>query len=59
VVITEEVVKAAVRNYMSGMEIMTLLLKQRGAEVVITEEVVKAAAGNPWLGDEIMTLLLE
>jgi hypothetical protein len=39
--ITEEVVKAAARNYRSGEQVMTLLLDQRGADFQIT--IVRAA----------------
>lgn len=42
-VVTEEVVKAAVGNGRNGKEVMMLLLEQRGADMVITKEVVKAA----------------
>jgi tetratricopeptide (TPR) repeat protein len=58
VVITQEVVKAAVENKYYRKELMTLLLDQRGADVPITEEVVKAAAGN-YDGKELMTILLD
>jgi len=40
----KKVVKAAAGNGWSGSKVMTLLLKERGADVVITKEVVKAAA---------------
>jgi hypothetical protein len=41
---TDEVVKAAARNWKSGKEVIMVLLQQREAEVVITEEVGKSAA---------------
>ena len=44
--ITEEVVKAATRNWDSGIEIIALLLDRHGNKVRIIEEVVIAAAGN-------------
>ncbi len=58
-VITEDVMKAAVGNRASGEYVIKLLLERRGAEVVISEDVVKAAAGNVWSGIEIMGLVLE
>ncbi|KAH6670150.1 hypothetical protein B0J14DRAFT_517196 [Halenospora varia] len=45
-------------NY-GSCEVISILLKQRGADVVITEEVVMAAAGNRWRGKEVMMVLLE
>ena len=57
--ISKKMMKTAAENYKSGKEVMTLLLRQREADVVITEEVVKAAAGNEESGKEVMTLLLE
>jgi hypothetical protein len=57
--ITEEVVKAAAGNRISGKEVIALLLDQRGDEVKITEEVVKAAAGNRISGKEVIALLLD
>jgi hypothetical protein len=56
---TEDVVKAAARNWGSGKEVMMLLLEERGDEVKITEEVVKAVAGNRKSGKEVIMLLLE
>jgi hypothetical protein len=40
------------------MDVMILLLDQRGDKVKVTDEVVKAAAGND-SGKEVMTLLLD
>ena len=57
--VSEAVLVTAAANEVSGKEVMTLLLEQRGDEVKITEEVVKAAAGNWNTGKEVMALLLE
>jgi hypothetical protein len=46
ITITEEVVRAAVRNKGNEKEVMALLLDRRGDQITITEEVVKAAAGS-------------
>lgn len=51
--------EAAAANNESGLEVMTLLLEQRGADVVIIKEVVKVAVGNYRSGKEVMMLLLE
>jgi dephospho-CoA kinase len=56
VVVTDEVVKAAVGNVGSGKEVMTLLLDKRGADMIVTEEMVKLITGN--FGEEVITLLL-
>ena len=56
--LTPGVVKAAAANQAKGMEVMGILVNQRGDEITITEEVVKAAAGNTRSGKEVMTLLL-
>jgi hypothetical protein len=41
------------------MEVMMLLLDQRGGDVKITDKVVQAAAGNSGSGREVMMLLLD
>jgi hypothetical protein len=40
VLITKEVVKAAITNKYNSKKVIALLLKQRSADVVITKEVV-------------------
>jgi hypothetical protein len=40
------------------VEVMKLLLDERGDEVKVTDDVVKAAASNEWSGVEVMKLLL-
>ncbi|KAH7372269.1 hypothetical protein BKA66DRAFT_175722 [Pyrenochaeta sp. MPI-SDFR-AT-0127] len=57
ILMTEDVVKAAVRNS-RGAEVMAYLLARRGADIFITEEVVKAAIQNI-RGVEVMTVLLD
>src|SRR6266478_1050463 len=56
ILITEDVVKAAVSNRGNGKEVIELLLDRRGDQIQITEDVVKAAAEN---GEEVMALLLD
>jgi hypothetical protein len=57
VLITDEVVEAAARNLVSGKDMMTLLLNQRGDDVKVTEEVVKEAVRSG--GKDVMMLLLD
>jgi hypothetical protein len=57
VLITKGVVKAAVGNWESGKEIITLLLDRRGGDVPITKGVVKDIIRG--FGKEIITLLLD
>ncbi|KAF5875955.1 putative het domain protein [Botrytis fragariae] len=58
-IITEEILKAAVGNYHYGQEITMLLLEKRGNEVIITEEVLEVAERRSHLKDEVMELLLK
>ena len=55
--ITEEVVKAVVRNWISGKEVMALLLDQRSDEVKVTEEVLKEAASNELISCKVVQFL--
>jgi hypothetical protein len=57
IAITEEMVKAAAGNRVSGKEVMELLIESR-REHCHQEEVVKAPAGNSMSGVEVMELLL-
>ncbi|KZL76962.1 ankyrin repeat domain-containing protein 28 [Colletotrichum tofieldiae] len=57
--ITEDVVKAAVKNTIYGEEVTKLLLDQRGDEVKITEGVIKAAVENMYSGQGVTKLLLD
>lgn len=56
--VDERVVITAARNLWRGMDMMTLLLDQRGDQIIITEDIVKAAAENE-NGKEMMALLLD
>ncbi|TGO21425.1 hypothetical protein BPAE_0221g00200 [Botrytis paeoniae] len=58
-IITEEIMKAAVENYYYGQEIIIVLLEKRGEEAVVTEEVVKAAISNKGIEEQGMMLLLK
>jgi tetratricopeptide (TPR) repeat protein len=55
--IPEDVVLQAVES--RSVEVLALLLNQKGDQIQITEEVVKAAAENEKRGLEVMTLLLD
>jgi hypothetical protein len=58
--ITEEVVEAAAGNYISGEEVMRVLLDRRGKDLKITIEVEKAAAANNRTsGTEVLRALLD
>ena len=59
ITITEGVIKAAVGNEMSGVDITHLLFDERGEEIHITEGVIKAAVGNEISGRPLTRLLLE
>ncbi|TGO33995.1 hypothetical protein BHYA_0217g00080 [Botrytis hyacinthi] len=58
-IITEEIVKAAVANYHYGQNIIMLLLEKRGKEVEITEEVLEVAERRSNFKEEVMELLLK
>ncbi|TGO13444.1 hypothetical protein BTUL_0069g00110 [Botrytis tulipae] len=59
IVITEEIMKAAVGNSRYGRGIIKLLIEKRGGEVIITVEVLKAARKNMSLEREKIVSLLE
>ncbi|KAK6829065.1 hypothetical protein RU639_003700 [Aspergillus parasiticus] len=56
--ITEEVLCTAASNKFNGLDIMKVLLEQKGNEIIITEKVLCAAASNAYKGLDIMKVLL-
>ncbi|TGO56819.1 hypothetical protein BOTNAR_0215g00140 [Botryotinia narcissicola] len=58
-IITEKIIKAAVRNYRDGQNVIMLLLEKRGKEVKITEEVLEVAEKRSNFKEEVIELLLK
>lgn len=57
--VTDEVVKAAIKNETSGPQTLRILMEYRETEPGITEEMMKIAAGNWGCGRQLMMMLLD
>ncbi|KAF7515145.1 hypothetical protein G7054_g14740 [Neopestalotiopsis clavispora] len=58
-VVTETVLKTAVKNIENGDKVLRILLDACGQTIDITKEVIEAAAGNSNRGDKVMALLFQ